>query len=207
MEHLQGDIIRAPALPRQIYQGGTALGGGIVADGHFQLILGDDAPEAVRAKQQIIAVLHRHAAFSAVDGYFPSGTEGGGQNVTLRMPLGILGANHAAFDQPAYVGVIAGETQDFGGAHQVKAAVTNMREVKLPVMKHERGAGGAHSLESGIPLGIIQNPGVGHGKRFHQSCSRIMLETPVINLSHGFNCESASFLAALVSAHAVGDYG
>ena len=56
-------------------------------------------------------------------------------------------------------------------------------------------------------LGIFLNAGVSRGKGFQQSCLGIALEGVIIHFANGFDGEAAGFLAALVSAHAIGNDG
>ena len=56
-KHLHGYIIRATALQSQLHQGLTTLCRCVAASRVRQLFLGDYAPKAVRAEQQVVAIL------------------------------------------------------------------------------------------------------------------------------------------------------
>src|ERR1700722_18696709 len=120
------------------------------------------------------------------------------------MLIGILGADDAAFHQPAHVGMIAGETQDARAADEIEAAVSDVREIKLPVADDESSAGGTHPLEWGILLGILLNAGVSRVKRLDESRLRIVARGLLINFANGLNGQTAGFLAAFMATHTVG---
>lgn len=49
VQHLQGDVIRRAALPSQLHQRSATLCRGVAGHRRFDLVLGDDAPQAIRA--------------------------------------------------------------------------------------------------------------------------------------------------------------
>ena len=77
----------------------------------------------------------------------------------------------------------------------------------MPAAENEGGASGPHTLECGMLLGVVLNPGVSRDKGFEQSRLGIVAEGMIINFADRFHSEAAGFLAALVAAHAVGNYG
>ena len=86
--------------------------------------------------------------------------------MALGVLLGILGADDAAFDQPADVGVIASQAPDAGTTNQIEAAVSDVGKIKLATAHDECGAGGAHAMKGGMLLGKFLNAGVSGGKGF-----------------------------------------
>src|SRR5260370_41250388 len=113
------------------------------------------------------------------------------------MLIGIFGEDDAAFHEPADVGMIASQTQDACAAHQVQAAVSDVRKIKLMAAEDQGGAGGAHAMKGGMPLGIVLDTGVSGGKRRDQTGLWIVTEGVVIDLSNRLHRHASGFLAAL----------
>src|SRR6202007_2533191 len=120
-------------------------------------------PKTIGAKQQGVALAQCGAAVGPVDCDFPSRAQGTGEDVALGMAFGVLGADQAAFYQPAHVGVIAREAADFVLANQVEAAIADMGEIELMAEQNQSGTGGSHPLKNRMLFGVIQNAGVGCG--------------------------------------------
>src|SRR5205807_7433279 len=106
---------------------------------------------------------------------------------------------------PAYVRVVASQSQDARVAHQVKTAVSDVRKIKPMAAEDQGGARGAHAMKGGMPLCIVLDTGVSGGKRLDQSGLWIVAESVIIDFAYRLNRHAAGFLAALVSAHAVSD--
>jgi hypothetical protein len=206
-EDLDGDVVGAAALASEIDQSGARVGWRFAADGRLQFFFGDDAPEAVGAEQEVIAFEQVESLVGAVDGQFPSRSESGSEDVALRMLFGVLGADDAAFHQAAYVGMIAGETQDACAAHQVEAAIADVREIKLAGANNHGGAGGSHALKCRMHFCILLNAGVSRVEGLDERRLRIVVQGLFIHFANGLNGEAAGFLAAFVAAHAVCNHG
>jgi hypothetical protein len=121
--------------------------------------------------------------------------------------LGIFRAYDAGFNQPADVGVIAGEAGNINSANVVEAAVAHMSEVEFVADDGESGAGGAHSIKFGMIDGIALNTAVSGGKDFEQSSLRIGAKGVIVGVTDGLYGELAGFVAAVITAHAIGDDG
>src|SRR5690242_7393692 len=78
---------------------------------------------------------------------FAARAERGGEDVTLRMRLGIFGTNNAGLDEPSYVGVIARQALGGLAADQVQTTVADVGEEELVVDNRKSGAGGPHTTE------------------------------------------------------------
>jgi hypothetical protein len=206
-QHLQGNVVGAAALPGQLHQHVTAFGGSVGGYRRLEFCLSHNAPKAVGTEQEVVTLDQVDALFGAVDGQFPACSESGGEDVALRMLLGIFGPDNAAFYQPAHIGVIASEAQDARIAYEVKAAVSNVREIELPSAERQSRACRSHALKCGMLLGIVLNAGMRHRERIHQSGLRVIVETLIVNFANGLNGEAAGFLAAFVSTHTIGDDG
>src|SRR5882672_10128606 len=118
----------------------------------------------------------------------------------------VFGTHDAAFHKSAHVRMIASQAQNARAAHQVKAAVANVRKIELAAPQNQGCAGGAHAVEGGMMLCIILNASVRGSKRLDQSSPGIVADGTIIDFANGFNRHAAGFLAALVSSHAVGNY-
>jgi len=84
---------------------------------------------------------------SAVDGRFTSRSQGGRQNMPLRMPFRVFCPHQSAFDQPAYVRMIASEAKNASVTQEIETAVSDVGEIELPPSKNESRTGSAHALE------------------------------------------------------------
>ena len=58
-----------------------------------------------------VALFQRNGMFRHVRSEFASGTQSGGQDVALRVRLGIFGTHDSVLDQASHVGMIAGEAR------------------------------------------------------------------------------------------------
>ena len=73
------------------------------------------------------------------------------------MGFGFLRADKSFFHQPTYVGVIVGEAGDRGIAHQVQAAVPDMRVVEKIAEQGGRGTGRPHAVQFGMFASVLQD--------------------------------------------------
>src|ERR1700730_18496962 len=103
--------------------------------------------------------------------------------------------------------MIPGELRNSGPTHQVKATVADVREIDLAASQHEGGAGCTHPVKLGMLLSIVLDAFVGGREGAKQSCLRSIAEALVVDFADSLDCQTARFLAAFVSAHAIGNYG
>src|SRR5579871_5398631 len=80
-----------------------------------------------------------------------------------------------------------------------------MREVQLALPQYKRGAGRAHALQCGMPLGKLQDARVRGGKSLRERVLRSVDHYSLVHFAYRFDCQAARLLPALVSAHAVGN--
>src|SRR5262249_844317 len=85
------------------------------------------------------------------------------------------------------------------------AAIPDVSEEKLPINDGERSTGRSHPVKLGMFDAVTLNRIVSSLKGRVQNALGISVEVPVVDIAHGFDCESAGFLSALVATHAIGD--
>src|ERR1700730_13145446 len=103
--------------------------------------------------------------------------------------------------------MIPGELRNSGPTHQVKATVADVREIDLAASQNEGGTGCAHPVKLRMLLSIVLDAFVGGREGGKQSCLRSISEVLGIDLADSLHCQTAGFLSAFVSAHAIGNYG
>src|ERR1039458_3047967 len=90
------------------------------------------------------------------------------------MLLGILGPDEPRLHQPADIGVVASQAGDARTAHQIKAAISDVRIIKLAIADYERGAGGPHTVQLRVLGWVSLHPFVSPGKCLEQSEIRVV---------------------------------
>jgi hypothetical protein len=135
------------------------------------------------------------------------GSEGGSEDVALRMGFRILRANNAVLDEAADVGMIASQASEIAITHKVETAISDVGEAELAFDDGERGAGGAHTLKLRMFDGVALNIIVSGLESRSQGLAGVSRKIAIVNVPDGFDGETAGLLAALVSSHAVGDDG
>jgi hypothetical protein len=131
--------------------------------------------------------------------------QGSGKNVALRMGLSIFGAYNATLDQPSDVGMISRKSGNRSGANVIETTVAHVGEVELAIDNGDSGAGGAHSIELRMLVGVPLNQLVRGLEGLEEGILRSRAERMVVDVTHGFDREAAGLLSAFVSAHAVGN--
>ena len=99
--------------------------------------------------------------------------------------------------------MIAREPEDAAAAYPVKAAVSDVSNIKIASQQRQRRTCGSHSIETRVLFGIVLDARVGSGKRLQQSRLRVAVECPVVDLAHRLHRKVAGFLSAFVTAHAI----
>src|ERR1700727_2577255 len=122
------------------------------------------------------------------------------------MLFGVLGTDDTTLHQPADIGMVSSQSRDVRTPHQIKAAVSDVSKKKLAAPDDKGGARGSHPVKLGMSYGICLNPFVSSGKCFEQGDVRIVPDDVVVDFTDRLYRQPAGFLAAFVSAHAVGDY-
>jgi len=206
-QNQQGHIIGTAALEGHVYQKAAGIGGSVRSHDAGDIWLADHAPEAVGTKHQRIAFIQGDGVIGAIGDDVFARAEGRGENMALRVRLGVFGADDAAFNEPAHVGMIPGETGDGFGTHEVQAAVANMGKAKFAADDGKGSAGSSHAVKFRMFLGIALDVLMRHREGFDQSVLRIAVEGAVVDVAHSIDSEAAGFLSAFVTTHAVGDDG
>jgi len=134
-----------------------------------------------------------------------TGTERCGQYVSLRMRLGVLGTDDAAFDETSDIGVVARKTRDGVGTHKIETAVANVREVEMVIDERKRGAGGTHAMELRVLECIALNGLVGGLKRIQQRALGVAIKVAIVDVTDSLYGDAAGLLSAFISAHAIGN--
>ena len=73
-----------------------------------QFLIADQTPEPVGTEDKRVSLFQDEGTIWGVRHEIPTGAKGGGEDVALRVRLGVFRAHDAALDQPADVGMIAG---------------------------------------------------------------------------------------------------
>lgn len=129
------------------------------------------------------------------------------KNVTLWVALSVFRAYGATLDQPSDVGMIPGKSGNRSGANVIKTAVAHVGEVEPAIDNGQGGAGGAHSVELRMFVGVTLNHLVRGLEGMEERILRSRAERMVVDVTHGFDREAAGLLSAFVSAHAVSNNG
>ena len=201
------DVVGSAALQCCIHQLQAGFGRWFSQRDAGQFGLSHDAPESVGAKDEDIAHFEGYGPFRSMRDNLLARSERGGEDVALRMRLGIFGADDAAFHQPSNVGMIARKPRSRPGAKKVQAAVSNMGETELAFDNRKGGAGCTHPGELRMLGGEALNRLMGGAKSTYQSILRIIVKVAVIYEAHGFDRQTARLLSAFITAHSVGDHG
>jgi len=114
-----------------------------------------------------------------------SGAERSGEDVTLRVGVGVFGTHDAGFNQPADVGMIASEAGNIFVANVIEAAVADVSEVELMADDGESGAGGAHSVKLGLVDGVALNTAMSRCEGFEQRALRIRAKRVIVAVAYG----------------------
>jgi len=92
------------------------------------------------------------------------------------------------------------------GANVIKTTVAHVGEVELAIDNGDSSAGGAHSVELRVLVGVTLNHLVRGLEGIEEGILRSRAERLVVDLTHGFDCEAAGLLSAFVTAHAVSNH-
>ncbi len=179
-------------------------------DGFVEAAEGGDHPvlihlveESVAADQ--VAVADDGLHLPGVDGHGPVDAQGPGEDVALRVALGLLGRDAALPDQAGHQAVVLGELLDALAPEAVEPRVADVDDGEAfalgGVHVGQGGERGAHPLQVGVGARLLEDRLVGraHGPdegrrgRF------------VVGLAEDGEGGGRSDLTALVAAHPVGD--
>ena len=172
-----------------------------------EFLIAHQPPEPIRTKDQSISVLQGKWLIREVRRDLSTAAQGSGKNVTLRMGLSIFGAYGATLDQPSDVGMISRKSGNRSGANVIETTVAHVGEVELAIDNGDSGAGGPHSVELRMLVGVTLNHLVRGLEGMEEGILRSRAERMVVDVTHGFDREAAGLLSAFVSAHAVGNNG
>jgi hypothetical protein len=123
------------------------------------------------------------------------------------MRFGLLGAEDAVLNQAADVGVILSEAGDVGTTYQIQAAVTYVGKIEQVIEQGHCRTGSPHAVEIGVLFGVLLNAMVSDLKTLQEPGARVAGSGVGVDDFDDLDRDAAGFLAALVSAHAVGDNG
>src|ERR1700757_2080775 len=150
-------------------------------------------------------MLKRNGLFGNMRNNIAPRSQGGGEDVPLGMGFGVFGTHDAAFDQAAHIRMVAGEAGDAFAANQVKTAIADMGKVELAADDRQSRTSRSHALKFRMLEGIALDHLMSGLQSGDQGSLGVASEIAIVNMTHGFHRETAGFLAAFVSAHAVGD--
>ena len=131
---------------------------------------------------------------------FAAASQGSGENMALRVKLGIFGPHQAALNQPSDIGMIARESGNRSTANMVEAAVADVRKVQFAAYYRQCSTRRSHPIKLRMLPGVTLN---GLMSRFETSQQRILrtgAKGMPIKLSHRLDREAGSLLPAFVTA-------
>ena len=103
--------------------------------------------------------------------------------------------------------MISRKSGNRSGANVIQTTVAHVGEVELAIDYGDSGAGGAHSVELRMLVGITPNHLVRGLEGMEEGILRSRAERMVVDVTHGFDREAAGLLSAFVSAHAISNNG
>src|ERR1041384_1216574 len=116
---------------------------------------------------------------------------------------GFFGADDSLFDQAPYIGLVAGQRENFGIAGEIEAAVAYVGIIKIVANYCYGSAGCAHAVQFGMFFGVLFDALMRGAECCYQYRLDVTFTTICVNLFNGLNGQVAGFLSAFVAAHAV----
>jgi hypothetical protein len=123
------------------------------------------------------------------------------------MGFGFFRADYSILHQAAYIGMIVRQPGNGRTAHQIKAAIADVRIVELVVEKNDRCGCRPHAMQFRMCGSVAQNAFVSDLKSGKQKRLHIRFGSFGENFPDGIDRDPASLLSTFVTAHAIGDNG
>src|SRR4029077_3271665 len=108
-------------------------------------------------------------------------------------------------NQASDIRVIAREARNGFTAHQVEAAIPDVREVEAEIVEGNRSASGAHALQFRMGISVLADAFVSLAETGDQRVLKIARGIVIVNITNGIDREATGFLPTFVATHAVGD--
>ncbi len=197
------DVVVAAPLAGQRHQPGARLLRGSGGYGRAKLLVFHQAVQTVARKRQDVAGPQRERPWLDVHaaGRTPQGAQ---QQVAVLMAARLPGADQSRPHLLHHCRVVFGHAEHRATAHQIQAAVADVRDGSATAVDGDGGAGGSHPV--GARTAQRANGLVGAGERFPQRFPRWTGMAEVLP-AYGLHRQCAGEFSGVVPAHAVGHHG